>query len=433
MIVRKNAVRIGTLSGGLAVLVAIAVPALAQRPVEIPESTHHSTADRGVRAHTTHLILLRPERIQQARSTPRVGETPGSLACVYEISAASLGTGCPISGQLAGGDNGLPNAIGGSQIIALVDAYDYPTAYNDLTIFSEQFGLPLLPRCSESVTTSCFEQLYASGSKPTSNGSWGLEEALDIEWAHAMAPQASIVLVEATSDSLANLFSAVAVASQFVISNAGKGEVSMSWGSDEFSGEAFYDGYMQTAGVVYFAAAGDTGGEVIYPSASPYVVSAGGTSVNRNASGGFESETTWSDGGGGASLVEPVPAYQQPVVNLVKTKRGTPDLAFDANPNTGVFVYDSTRYDGSAGWWLVGGTSVASPALAGIANLARSFAPSTADQLSLIYGICGTGRSTACTATNYRDITSGSSGRNRAAIGWDFTTGVGSSLGTAGH
>jgi subtilase family serine protease len=252
-----------------------------------------------------------------------------------------------------------------------------------------------------------------------------------------MAPHAKIVLVEASSSSFTALFQAVTVASAQVTENGGMGEVSMSWGGSEFSTEASYDSYFKTAGVVYVAAAGDTGGQTIYPSVSPNVVSAGGTSVNRTANGQLSSETTWTDGGGGPSFYEPVPSYQKSVENLVGSKRGSPDLSFDANPNTGVFIYDSTAYDGSAGWWIIGGTSVASPSLAGIVNSAASFYHSfqsgSAAELTHIYSICASGPSTSClNATEFRDITSGVSGRYNAAFGWDFTTGLGSVQGLAG-
>ena len=292
-------------------------PAEKDRLVQVPDSTNESPRDVGIRPHTNHLILVRPDRAQQPKSQIPVGETPGSLACVYQISGASLSIGCPITGNLASGNNGLPNPSGGLETIAIVDAYDYPTAYNDLTVFSKQFGLPVLPQCSAAHTTGCFEQVYAAGTKPATNGSWALEAALDIEWAHAMAPGARIVLVEAASDSFSDLFHAVSVASSVVTQGGGSGEVSMSWGGSEFSGESAYDLNFQTLGVVYFAAAGDAGGLTLYPSVSPYVVSAGGTTVNRNPSGDFVSETAWSSGGGGPSAYEPVPSYQAPVVNLV--------------------------------------------------------------------------------------------------------------------
>lgn len=404
------------------------------RSVEVPESSVELPGDVGIRAHTNHLIVLRPERLQQAARGIPVGETPGSLACLYELPGASVTSGCPISGILANGNNGLLNPSGGSKTIAIVDAYDYPTAYNDLTVFSKQFGLPVLPQCSTTaippITATCFQQVYAAGSKPASNGSWALEEALDIEWAHAMAPGARIVLVEASSNSLSALFQAVTAATQQVTQSGGFGEVSMSWGSSEFSGESSYDSYFPQTNnndVVYFAAAGDSGGQTLYPSVSPDVVSAGGTTVNRNSSGDFVSETTWSSGGGGPSSYELIPSYQAPVANLAGKKRGTPDFSFDASPNSGVFVYDSTAYDGSKGWWLVGGTSVASPSLAGIVNLANSFNSSSTVELEHLYSsICAGVTSTSCTSSTFYDITSGSAGRYRAATGWDFTTGLGS-------
>ncbi len=203
-------------------------------------------------------------------------------------------------------------------------------------------------------------------------------------------------------------------------------------GGSEFSTETSYDSYLQTLGVVYFAASGDSGGRTLYPSVSPYVVSAGGTTVNRNTSGDFVSETAWSDGGGGPSSYELVPGYQAEVVNLVGKKRGTPDFSFDANPNTGVFVYDSTPYDRASGWWIIGGTSVATPSLAGIVNLASTFNASSTAELEGVYSICSGSSSTKCSDGDFRDIKSGSAGRYKAATGWDFTTGVGSNQGLHG-
>lgn len=419
-------------------------PQANNRPIEVPDSTNELPGDIGVRAHTNHLIVLRPEHLRQATAAIPVGETPGSLACIYQTVSPT--TGCPVTGNYKNGNSGLAIPRGGSQTIALVDAYDYPTAANDLAVFSTEFGL--LQPCSASLTSDCFEfaQVYASGSKPAANGSWALEESLDIEWAHAMAPGAKIVLVEAKSTSLTDLFAAVDVASNEVrcgqpascpATASGSGEVSMSWGGSEFSGESTYDAHFpQTNDIVYFAAAGDSGGQTMYPSVSPYVVSAGGTTLNRNSSGDFLGETAWSSGGGGPSIYESVPSYQKTTVsNLVGTKRGTPDFSFDANPSSGVFIYDSTPYDGSAGWWIIGGTSVASPSLAGIVNLAASatvFHISSTAELDLIYSICPKDASTSCSSANFRDITSGSAGKYNAAIGWDFTTGIGSNQGLAG-
>src|SRR6185436_10810914 len=160
----------------------------------------------------------------------------------------------------------------------------------------------------------------------------------------AMAPNAKIVLVEAKTNSFANLFQAVDVASS--IANAK--EVSMSWGGSEFSTEAGNDAHFTHSGIVYFAASGDTGGATIYPGVSPNVVSAGGTRINRDASGHFVSETGWSGSGGGPSKYEPRPGYQDIIQTTVNNARGVPDYSFDGDPNSGVSVYDSTSCQGSS-------------------------------------------------------------------------------------
>jgi kumamolisin len=347
-----------------------------------------------VRAHTNHLIRF--EGKPGGGGTPS-GETPASLRSVYKLPST-----------------------GGSGVIAIVDAFDYPTAENDLNVFSSQFGLPA---CT--TANGCFLKVYASGSKPRTNCGWSQEAALDIEWAHAMSPNAKIVLVEAASNSFANLFAAVDVATSQVLASGGRGEVSMSWGGSEFSSEASNDSHFQNDGVVYFASSGDTGGANIYPSVSPSVVSAGGTSVNRNSSGGFVSETGWSGSGGGPSKYEPKPTYQSGIAGTDATQRSAPDFSFDADPNTGVSVYDSTSCQGLSGWLVFGGTSVASPSLAGIVNLSGHFYVNSAAELATIYG--------NYTNTNdFRDIVSGSAGSFSCKAGYDFVTGVGSDQGTSG-
>jgi kumamolisin len=357
------------------------------RPILIPDTSIERPEHVGKQAHTNHMLRFDPE----ATGAAPAGETPASLKAVYN----------------------LPE-LGGGGIIALVGAFDYPTAENDLNVFSTTMGLG---PCT--IANGCFQMIYASGKKPKANCGWAQEAALDIEWAHAMAPNAKIVLVEAASNSFTDLFKAVDVASQKV-KDGGRGQVSMSWGGSEFSGETSYDSHFKTSGVVFFAASGDTGGATIYPSVSPYVVAAGGTSVNRTSQG--VTETGWSGSGGGPSKYVPRPSWQLGVVN--STQRGSPDMSFDADPNTGVSVYDSTRCQGMSGWMVFGGTSVSSPALAGIVNLAGSVSDSSTSELRLIYGNPG--------APNFFDVISGHAGAYSAAAGWDYVTGVGSPRGLAG-
>jgi subtilase family serine protease len=367
--------------------------------VVVPDSTVEHAEDVGLRAHTNHLILVPAAMQPNFVGAAPAGETPQSIYPVYGLT---FGSG------FSGG------------IIAIVDAFDYPTAENDLGVFSTAFKLPA---CT--IANGCFSIVFASGTKPRGNCGWNQEAALDIEWAHAMAPNAKIVLVEAASNSFANLFAAVDVATGIVTGSGATGQVSMSWGGSEFSSEASNDSHFTTSGVVYFAASGDTGGTNIYPSVSPNVVSAGGTTINRDKSGNFTSETGWSGSGGGPSKYETRPTYQTAIASIVGSQRGAPDFSFDADPNSGVSVYDSTRCQGNSGWLVFGGTSVASPSLSGIVNLSGSKNNSSDTELSTIYSNLGN-------SSDFRDIISGTAGSFSAAVGWDFVTGVGSNQGTNG-
>jgi kumamolisin len=365
-------------------------------PILIPDSSTEQPGDRGVAAHTNHLIRVGPEA---AGTAPR-GETPASIASVYHLSLQAAGAG----------------------VIVIVDAFHYPTALNDFNVFARQFGLPQeLSTDPLNATNPVFQVVYANG-KPRNNCGWAQEAALDIEWAHAMAPNAKIVLVEASTNSFANLFQAVDVASAITYAQ----EVSMSWGGSEFSSETGSDAHLTHPGIVYFAASGDTGGATIYPGVSPNVVSSGGTRINRDGSGNFVSETGWSGSGGGPSKYESRPSYQDIIQTIVNNARGVPDYSFDADPNTGVSVYDSTSCQGRSGWVVFGGTSVASPSLSGIVNSAGSNTSSTAE-LSLLYQSVGINGLTI-NSQYFRDIVSGTAGSFSAIPGWDFVTGIGSTI-----
>lgn len=400
----------------------------ARGKVIVPDTSVVRPQDRGVRAHTNHLIFIPASGKNKKHGPPGggpsgpTGETPGSLACVYQ-TAASLTPGCPIATATS-----LPS--GGSGVIAIVDAYDYPSASSDFDTFSNQFGLPSGNNCNGG--NPCFTKVYAAGKrKPHTNSGWALEASLDIEWSHAMAPNAQIVLVEASSNSFSDLLQAVSVATNYVVcgnascpsGGSGVGEVSMSWGGSEFSGETSDDYYFYNSGVTYVASSGDTGGAVIWPSASPNVVSAGGTTVHRDSNGNFTGETGWSGSGGGPSQYEGRPAYQDVISAIVNGARGTPDFSYDADPASGVSVYDTTSYQGLSGWLVIGGTSVSSPSLAGIVNLAGHFYALN-DEQNTIYASYG---NTTC----FNDVVGGSAGSYTAVTGWDFVTGVGSNKGTS--
>ncbi len=362
----------------------------------VPDSSIEKPEDIGVRMHTNYLIYA-PDGVVRPTANPG-GETPGSLGCVYDLVSSPM-SGCPIA-------TATEVPTGGSGLIVIVDAYDYPGAAADLKTFSTEFGLPAPKFVTE----------YATGTKPSngcSNG-WELEESLDIEWAHAMAPNARIILMEAASASNSALYQGVTAANTLIAAHGGKGEVSMSWGGSEASSETGSDHYFTQPGVVYFASAGDSPG-VIYPSASVNVVSAGGTQVNRNSSGDYTNQTAWSDGGGGKSKYEARPSFQSGVTGVVGAARGTPDLSFDSSGGSPVAVYNSSCY---GGWIQVYGTSVASPSLAGIINNAGTFnASSNAENTEIYINMSDT--------SDFTDITSGSCGTHSAKTGYDLCTGVG--------
>ena len=340
-------------------------------------------------------------------------ETPASLACVYGLAPFFKGCNPNLT---------TTNPDGGGKVIAIVDPFDDPTVESDLATFDAQFGLP----------PADLTVVFADGAEPALDPTGGseLEEALDVAYSHAMAPKAKIILVEAADNTFANIFSAVVVASNLVAAQGG-GEVSMSLGISESevsaAFEAAADTTMTTPGVVYFASTGDAPG-TSYPGTSPNVVSAGGTSLSRSLStGDFFLESAWQDAGSGPSLFEPRPAFQNGVRAVTGNARSTPDLSFDANPTSGVWLFDSNPVLGT-GWFVVGGTSVSAPSLAGIVNAAGTFTASSSAENTLIY-------SHLLNPADFTDTIYGNCGPNVAYFtlpGYDLCTGVGSPRGLKG-
>ncbi len=382
-------------------------PSSLQQPVLMPASSWPGDSNTGaVRAHTM-ILVLDPESASPAINAAY--NTPAQLQAAYNIPAT-----------------------GGSGVIAIVDAYHDANALSDFNTFSKYFGLPQETSTSATASTNkVFQQVYATGTAPVNNTiaaddclGWVMEISLDIEYAHAMAPSAKIVLVECNSAAWSDLIKGIQVANALPSVK----EVSMSFGAQEFSGENSYDSYFNQAGVTYFAGGGDTSGTSSYPAHSPNVIGVGGTTLTRNSTGVLQSETTWNATGFGLSPYETRPSYQSSVSTQVGTKRGGNDVSLDANPNTGVYIYDSTAYDGMSGWSIIGGTSLSTPCWAGIANVAgtsNGFPASSQAELTRLYGNLGNN-------VTFRDVTSGVSGSASAAYGWDQPTGLGSPVGLVG-
>jgi subtilase family serine protease len=234
---------------------------------------------------------------------------------------------------------------------------------------------------------------------------------------HAIAPQAKILLVGARSNSFADLLAA----DDYALDH-GPTVISNSWGGGDFSSEARYDIHFTAKGVTFVFSAGDSGNQS-YPAESPYVLAVGGTSLTHDSGYNWSGETGWSSGGGGASSYESTPSYQS---GLGYPHRANPDVAYNADPNTGFAVYDSY---GGYGWAQYGGTSAGAPqwsALLAITNQGRVAAgktvlDGTSQTLPAIYAM-----TTGTTGTEQlNDVTSGSNGVGTARPGYDLVTGKG--------
>jgi subtilase family serine protease len=321
----------------------------------------------------------------------------------------------------------LPAWVDGSgQTIAIVDAQDNPYIVNDLITFDRAFGIPDPPS---------FTKVNQSGGTrfPAPDKGWAGEISLDVEWAHAIAPRANILLVEANSASLVDLYTAV----DYARNQPGVVTVSMSFGGSEGSYEPYVDnnilitpaghvgGYGLPGGITFVASSGDH--DVgLYPAYSPNVLAVGGTSLYLDSQDNYLGETGWSEtgtgwaSGGGISQIEPEPAYQYSVHNL--GARTVPDVAYNADLNTGFWVFTTL----TGGWGGVGGTSAGAPqwaAQVALADQARAVMlgvgslDGASETLPAIYSPIMSG--------DFNDVTVGYNGYF-AGPGYDLVTGLGS-------
>jgi len=312
-------------------------------------------------------------------------------------------------------------AASSGRIIAIVDAYDDPNIQNDLTTYSTNFGIAKLPACSAAIANSsvpCFKKVDQRGSTryPRADAGWSLEIALDVEVAHAICQNCSILLVEADSSSYGNLMAAVDRAVTL-----GASVVSNSYGSNEFSGETSYDSHFNHPGIAFTVSSGDSGYGPEYPASSKYVTAVGGTSLFLNSDGSYNQELAWGGAGSGCSVFESKQLWQ---LDPNCSRRSVADVSADADPNTGAAVYDSVKYFGQSGWWEVGGTSLSSPIIAAVYALSGNTS-GNANQLPYTLG----------TSSNLHDVTSGSNGSCggsylcTALAGYDGPTGLGTPKG----
>jgi subtilase family serine protease len=331
--------------------------------------------------------------------------TPAQIDSAYGLNAVAF-------------SNGAIKGNGAGQTIAIIDPYHDPAIYGDLLAFDARNGLSnpaltasLPPSYPASLSASpIFTMVNFAGTQ--TNAGWNSEEALDVEMAHAAAPGANLVLVEAATSGLSSLITAI----QATKTIPSVSVVSMSWEGPEFNGQQSFDSVFTTPigheGITFLCSSGDTGAGAEWPASSPNVLSIGGTSLLVSTTGARVSESAWVGSGGGLSQLESKPSYQSQVVS--GTARSTPDVAIDADPNTGVMI------NSWGNQYQTGGTSLAAPIWAGLLAIA--------DQ-----GLALAGHSTLDGATqtlpdlyrapsgSFYDVTTG----NRAKAGYDGSTGLG--------
>lgn len=319
---------------------------------------------------------------------------------------------------------GLPDASARPGTIALVVAYDAPTIKDDLDMFDQAFGLLPFPTCCMGQVTGCFQKVNQDGQAsplPAPDAGWALEASMDVETAHGICPNCRILLVEARSTSIEDLGAAVNAAVAL-----GATVVSNSYGGGDMQAVPYYD----HPNVAITASAGDSGWEVEAPASFPQVVAVGGTTLDTKSDGSYLAETVWSGSGSGCSAMNLAPWWQRNAPGWKAagcgTQRGNNDVAADADPNTGAAVYDSTPYQGQAGWFVIGGTSLSSPLVAGVFGLAG-------DSQGLAYPA-----QTLYTHGSFlHDVATGSNGACGSTIcmgapGYDGPTGMGTPSGIGG-
>jgi hypothetical protein len=453
-----------------------AAPAFHAAPVlldEPPDADAGDPAASGSQPPHTQGVPTGAEGLSSSRLTVQQIESSrraralGAPTATGEETAAPLATGSTVSTyspaqiRAAYGLPALPAAgaigavqaaqLGAGQTIYIVNAMHNPNVVAELDAFNTKFGLPActtrpiattaaLPLAKSSATGCDFSVVYTTAAgamttqAPAYESGWATEIALDVQWAHATAPLARIVLIEAPDASVSSLSAAVRLANAM-----GPGVVSMSFGANEGSYTAAMDPAFTGTGMSYVAATGDNGAGVSWPSVSPKVLAVGGTSLSYAGGSAARSEVAWSGTGGGTSAYTPTPSYQTAAVPGLgqPARRTVADVAFNANPSTGQYVAVLTPGSATMNWISAGGTSLSTPQWAGLLAVANALRAQAAKPViglphPALYGQIGAVPGTY--ARSFADIvsgTNGSCGACAAKPGHDPLTGLGTPQGTS--
>jgi subtilase family serine protease len=382
-------VAVGT-GAALAALSTVVSASAAPSPTALAHRSAHTcaTAPAGYAACSAIVRLNNAGKVGTA-ATPS-GYGPADISSAYKLSATA----------------------GAGTTVAIVDAYNDPTAEADLGVYRSQFGLSA---CTTG--NGCFRKVSQTGSTsalPTTDAGWATEISLDLDMVSAACPACKILLVEATTASFANLGAAV----NYAASQAGVVAISNSYGGNDQSELAAYN----HPGIAITASTGDAGYGVESPASFPHVVAVGGTSLKKSTNARGWTETAWSGAGSGCSTRNAKPSWQ--TSSTLCNGKANADVSAVADPYTGVSVYDSTPYQGASGWQVYGGTSASSPIVASVYAMSGNTAGYPA---SYTWGH----------TSGLFDVTSGSNGHCRtkvwcnAGTGWDGPTGLGTPNGTS--
>lgn len=382
-------------AAALAGLAAILVPSAAGAAPSLTGQAHSAkvcAAPSAGYAACMSLVRVDPAGKPVVTATPS-GFGPTSIQSAYKLTGLATG----------------------GRTVAIVDAYNDPTAEADLGTYRTAFGLSA---CT--TANGCFRKVNQTGGTkyPRTNSGWAQEISLDLDMVSAVCPDCHILLVEATSSSFANLGAAVNQAA----ATAGVVAISNSYGGGD-AADTTYGTYYNHLGIAVTASSGDSGYGASYPADSAYVTAVGGTHLVADGSARGWSETVWSGAGSGCSAYNTALAAAASV-GTGCAKRAEADVSAVADPNTGVSVYDSTPNAGSSGWMVFGGTSVAAPIIGSVYALSGNTAgyPN-----ALPYSH----------TSSLFDVTSGSNGTCpttqwcNARTGWDGPSGLGTPNGVS--
>ncbi len=380
----------------------------------VAAQAHARAMPAGIAPGTGHYVAVCPPA------------TPGNEECLAmkrtDIPAQHFAVDPAVTPQGYGPANiqsayNLPSSAGSGSTVAIVDAYDDPTAESDLAVYRAQYGLPA---CT--TANGCFKKVSQTGTTtyPAKNISWAVEISLDMDAVSASCPHCHIILVEANNSNNGLYVAENEAASLHPTA------ISNSWTGQEVSGDISDDAkYFNHPGIAITVSSGDTGYGTGYPATSPYVTAVGGTSLTTSTNSRGWAETVWNNalgaGGSGCSKYEPKPSWQK---DTGCAKRTVADVSMDADPDTGLAIYDTT---GDAGWDIYGGTSLSAPLVAGVYGLADSISATGPAAASYAYAH----------PSALNDVTSGNNGSCSgsylctAEVGYDGPTGLGTPNGLA--